>query len=165
MGLITPDYGLLFWMLLSFTILVVLLKKFAWKQILNSIKNREEEVASALREAEDARNEIAQLQERQAQITAKAQAERDSIMAQANKNKERILEEANAKALQESNKMIEQARETIRREKEAAQQEIKAYASSIVLQATERILRAELKDKKKQEEQINTIINEISSQN
>ncbi len=165
MGLITPDYGLLFWMLLSFTILVVLLKKFAWKQILNSIKNREEEVASALREAEYARNEIAQLQERQAQITAKAQAERDSIMAQANKNKERILEEANAKALQESNKMIEQARETIRREKEAAQQEIKAYASSIVLQATERILRAELKDKKKQEEQINTIINEISSQN
>ena len=165
MGLITPDYGLLFWMLLSFTILVVLLQKFAWKQILNSIKNREEEVASALREAEYARNEIAQLQERQAQITAKAQAERDSIMAQANKNKERILEEANAKALQESNKMIEQARETIRREKEAAQQEIKAYASSIVLQATERILRAELKDKKKQEEQINTIINEISSQN
>ncbi|MDX9769362.1 MAG: F0F1 ATP synthase subunit B [Tenuifilaceae bacterium] len=165
MGLITPDYGLLFWMLVSFSILLFLLKKFAWKQIIYSIKSREDEVAKALREAEYARNEVAQLQERQAKVVAKAQAERDSILAEAKKNKERIIEEANAKALHDSTKMIEQARETISREKEAAQHELKQYASNIILQATERILRSELKDKGKHEEQISSIINEISTQN
>jgi F-type H+-transporting ATPase subunit b len=165
MGLITPDYGLLFWMLVSFSILVFLLKKFAWKQIINSIKSREEEVSKALREAEYARNEVAKLEERQAQVIAKAQAERESILAQAKKTKEKIIEDANNKSLKDSQRMIDQARETIRREKEAAQQELRAYTSSIVIQATERILRKELEDKGKYEDQINSIINEISIQN
>jgi F-type H+-transporting ATPase subunit b len=165
MGLITPDYGLMFWMLVSFSVLLFLLKKFAWKQIIYSIKSREDEVAKALREAEYARNEVAQLQERQAQVVAKAQAERDTILAEAKKTKERILEEANAKAILDSKKMMEQARETISREKEAAQQELKHYASNIILQTTERILRSELKNKDKYEEQISSIINEISTQN
>lgn len=165
MGLITPDYGLLFWMLLSFSILMFILKKFAWKPIIQSIKNREDLIAKSLRDAEYARNEVAQIEERQAKVIAKAQAERDAILAQARKTKEKIIEEANAKAQMDSQRVIEQARETIKREKEAAQLEIKTYASKIVIQTTERILRSELKDKQKQDEQINSIIREISEQN
>ncbi|MDX9848304.1 MAG: F0F1 ATP synthase subunit B [Tenuifilaceae bacterium] len=165
MGLITPDYGLLFWMLLSFSILMYILKKFAWKPIIQSIKNREDLIAKSLRDAEYARNEVAQIEERQAKVIAKAQAERDEILAQARKTKEKIIEEATAKAQMDSQRVIEQARETIKREKEAAQLEIKTYASKIVIQTTERILRSELKDKQKQDEQINSIIREISEQN
>lgn len=165
MGLITPDYGLLFWMLLSFSILMYILKKFAWKPIIQSIKNREDLIAKSLRDAEYARKEVAQIEERQAKVIAKAQAERDEILAQARKTKEKIIEEATAKAQMDSQRVIEQARETIKREKEAAQLEIKTYASKIVIQTTERILRSELKDKQKQDEQINSIIREISEQN
>ncbi len=165
MGLITPDYGLLFWMLLSFSVLMYILKKFAWKTIIQSIKNREDLIAKSLRDAEYARNEVAQIEERQAKVIAKAQSDRDEILAQARKTKEKILEEANAKAQMDSQRTIEQARETIKREKEAAQLEIKTYASKIVIQTTERILRSELKDKQRQDEQINLIIKEISEQN
>jgi F-type H+-transporting ATPase subunit b len=165
MGLITPDYGLLFWMLLSFGILMYVLKKFAWKPILQSIKGREDHIAKSLRDAEYARNEVAQLQERQTEVVAKAQAERDEILAQANKNKERIIEEATLKAQQEAKKILDQARDTLSREKETAQAELKAYASKIVMQATEKILRSELKDKQRFEDQVNMIIQEISTQN
>lgn len=165
MGLITPDYGLLFWMLLSFSLLIFILKKFAWKPILQGIKNREELISRSLREAEYARNEVAKLEEHNAQLLLKVEAEKDAIINQAKLTKEKILEEAQANAQAQAQKFLDQARETIRREKEAAQLELKAYASKIILQATERILRKELEDKGNFEKQVNSIIQELTSQN
>jgi F-type H+-transporting ATPase subunit b len=165
MGLITPDYGLLVWMLISFGILMYLLKKYAWKPILHSIKSREEMIAKSLRDAELARKQIDQLKENQNRVIAKAQAERDEILAQAKKTKDRIIDEANKKAQADTQKQIEQARTIIKKDKEAAQLEIKAYASQIVLQAAERILRSELKDKQKYEDQVAAVIKEISENN
>ncbi|HPF93356.1 MAG TPA: F0F1 ATP synthase subunit B [Tenuifilaceae bacterium] len=165
MGLITPDYGLIFWMALSFGILLYILRKFAWKTILQSIKNREELIAKSLRDAEHARNELAKLEDRNAELLAKSKAEKAEIIAQANKTKEKIIEQAQQAAQHEANKILEQTREIIRHEKESAQLEIKAYASQIVMQAAEQILRKELKDKAAYEKQISSIIEEISSQN
>lgn len=165
MGLITPDYGLLFWMLLSFSILLLILKKFAWKPILQGIKNREEQISKSLREAEMARNEIVKLQVQIDELAKKALAEREQMMQEARKLKEKMIEEAGVKAQEEAQKLVAQARETIKREREAAQIELKAYASKIVLQVTELILRKELEDKGKHEEQVNALIKELSSMN
>jgi F-type H+-transporting ATPase subunit b len=165
MGLITPDYGLLFWMLLSFSILLFILKKFAWKPILQGIKNREEQISKSLREAEMARNEIAKLQVQIDEMAKKAQLEREQMMQDARKLKEKMIEEAGVKAQEEAQKLMAQARESIRREKEAAQAELKAYTSKIVLQVAELILRKELDEKGKHEEQVNALIKELSSLN
>jgi F-type H+-transporting ATPase subunit b len=165
MGLITPDYGLLFWMLLSFGVLMFLLKKFAWKPILHGIKSREEMISKALHEAEMARTDISKLEERSAEIINKAQSDSEAILLDAKKTKERIIEEASLKAQQDAQKFLDQAREILKREKEVAQLEIKVYASKIILDATERILRRELKDKNKYEEQINLVIQELSAKN
>ncbi len=165
MGLITPDYGLIFWMALSFGILLFILRKFAWKTIIHSIKDREELIAKSLRDAELARNELANLENRNAELLAKAHAEKTVIIAQANKTKEKIVKDAQQVAQNEATKILDQNREAIKREKEKAQLEIKAYASQIIMQATERILRKELEDKVAYEDQINSIIQEISSQN
>jgi F-type H+-transporting ATPase subunit b len=165
MGLITPDYGLLFWMLVSFGILMFLLKKFAWKPILHGIKSREEMISKALHDADMARYEISKLEERGAQIINKAQSEGEAIILDAKKARVRIIEEANLKAQQDAQKFLDQARDIIKREKDVAQLEIKAYASKIILDATERILRRELQDKNKYEEQINLVIQELSAKN
>jgi F-type H+-transporting ATPase subunit b len=165
MGIITPDYGLLFWMLVSFSILLFILKKFAWKPILQSIKSREELISKSLRDAEYARNEVAKLEERNAELLAKVHAERDAVLTQANIAKDKILAEAQLKAKTQTQKTIEQANETIRREKEVAQLEVRAYATQIVIQASERILRKELTDAKSSEAQINSIIKELTSKN
>ena len=165
MGLITPDYGLLFWMLLSFGILVFILKKFAWKAILDIIKSREDSVSKALHEAEYARSEMASLEEKQAQVIARTQAERHEILAQAKKTGDNIIQEATVKAEKEAQNIIVKTNNAILREKEAAQLEVKKYASAIILQTTERILRSELKGKENFEQQVSAIINEISAQN
>ncbi|MFO8021872.1 MAG: F0F1 ATP synthase subunit B [Perlabentimonas sp.] len=165
MGLITPDYGLLFWMLVSFSILLVILRKFAWKPIMQGIRNREEKIAKALRDADYARNEIAKLEERNDELIAKAQATRDSILAEAKKTKERIIEEARVKSQEETQKFLNQAQEQIKREQEIAKLEFKSYATQLVIQISEKIIRQELHDKAKYEEQINSIIQELSSQN
>jgi F-type H+-transporting ATPase subunit b len=165
MGLITPDYGLIFWMLVSFSILMFILKKFAWKPILHGIKSREDQISKALHDAEMARNEIAKVETRSAEIINKANSERDAIILEARKNKDRIIEEANLKAQQNTQKILDQARDLIKREKDVAQHEIKSYASKIILLATERILRKELEDKGSCEEQVNLVIQELSSKN
>lgn len=165
MGLLTPDYGLIFWMALSFGILLFILKKFAWKTILKSIKDREEFITKSLRDADFARNELAQLEDRNTELLAKVSAEKAEIIAQANKAKEKILQQAQLAAQNEAKNVLDQAREVIKHEKESAQLEIKAYATQIVMLAAERILRKELKDKVVYEEQIDSIIKELSSQN
>lgn len=165
MGLITPDYGLIFWMAISFGVLLFILKKFAWKTILKSIKDREEFITKSLRDADFARNELAKLEDRNTELLAKANAEKGEIIAQANRAKEKILQQAQIAAQEEAKNILNQAREVLKREKESAQLEIKAYASQIVMLAAERILRKELKDKVVYEEQIDAIIQELSSQN
>lgn len=152
-------------MILSFAIVAFILKKYAWGAILSIIKGRENYVSQSLHEAKIARNEVENLEDKKAEVIAKTQVERNEILAQANKAGDNIILEATAKAEKQAKSIIDRANETIAREKEVAQHEVKQYASAIILQATERILRTELKGKKAFEHQINAIINEISAQN
>jgi len=62
MGLVIPDYGLLFWMVFTFLIVMYILKKFAWKPILSSLKEREDSIEEALESAQQAREEMSKLQ-------------------------------------------------------------------------------------------------------
>jgi len=152
-------------MFISFGILLFILNKFAWKPILHGIKSREEQISRSLREAELARNETSKLQVQIDELAQAAQVEREQIMQEARKLKERMIEEAGLKAQEEAQKYMIQARDAIKRESEAAKAEMKAYTSKIVLQVAEIILRKELEDKGKHEEQINALINEMSSMN
>ena len=165
MDLITPDYGLLFWMLLSFGILLYILKKFAWKPILQGIKSREEQISKSLREAEQARNEIAKLEVRNIQLVEKAKENYDAILLETKRVKEKMIQEAADQAKEETKNHIEQARETIRREKEIAQAELKVYASSLALRVAEQILRKEFEDKEKHQEQILGMIDQMTKNN
>ena len=89
MELVTPGIGLLFWMLLSFSIVLVLLKKFAWKPILNTLEEREDSIQKALISAEQARSEVAELKSQKEQILNEAKLEREKIIRLAMRN-ERI---------------------------------------------------------------------------
>ena len=150
---------------MSFSLLLIILKKYAWKPILQGIKSREELISKSLREAEYARNEVAKLEDHNAQLLLKVEAEKEAILNKAKQARDKIMEEALANAQIQAQKFLDQARDTIRREKEVAQLELKAYASKIILQATERILRKELEDKGNFEKQVNSIIQELTSQN
>ncbi|KPK85663.1 MAG: ATP F0F1 synthase subunit B [Bacteroides sp. SM23_62_1] len=161
MELITPGIGLLFWMLLMFGIVLWLLKKFAWKPIMNALKEREMSIQEALMSADNARKEMEKLQADNEKIMAEARAERDTIIRDAKQAKDKMVNEAKEQASDEARKIIQAARIEIANEKTAAINEIKNKVAEISIQIAEKILREKLADSKKQKEMIEKLIKEI----
>ncbi len=162
MGLVTPDYGLLFWTMLSFSILLFILRKFAWKPILLGLKSREESIAKALKQADEARAELTRIQESNRVLAEKARLERERDFQEAKAFREKLIEEAKEEARAESQKMIEKAREIIKQEKEAAKKELYVTVASLALELSEKILRKQFTDKEKQTDYINELLKEMS---
>lgn len=152
MSLVTPDLGLLFWMLLSFLVVLFLLKKFAWKPILNSLHEREDEIETALNAAEKARTEMQNLKDNNERILQEAREERERIVRESQDLRERILNDAREQARQERDKILEEARMTIASEKAAAVQEIRAMSADLSVAIAEKLLRKELSSATKQKE-------------
>ena len=142
--MIEPGIGLLFWMTLTFIILLFLLAKFAWKPILNAVNEREVSIQDALNQAQLAKEEMAQLKSDSERIIREAKAERDAILKEAREIKEKIVSDAKDIAKVEGDKMIAQARQSIVAEKSAAVAEIKNQIGSLSVQIAESILKQKL---------------------
>ena len=111
--------GLFFWQTIIFILLIFLLKKFAWKPILDAVNEREEGIKNALLSAEKAKEEMASLQSDNEQTLKKARSERDLLLKEAREIKQQIIDEAKNEAKSEAKKIISQAQETIQNEKNA----------------------------------------------
>ncbi len=158
MGLLIPDTGLLIWMMITFLIVLFLLKKFAWKPILKMIKDREDSIDSALKSAEKAKDEMRNLQADNEKILAQARNERDMMLKEARDMKENIVGEAKGKAKEEADKILASAREAIQNEKMAAITELKNQVALLSVEIAEKILRRELSDENKQKELIGDLL-------
>ncbi|MBD3581614.1 F0F1 ATP synthase subunit B [Flavobacterium selenitireducens] len=144
------ELGLFFWQMLIFIGLILLLRKFAWKPILESVNNREEGIRNALSSAEKAREEMVALQAKNEATLQEARMERDAMLKEAREIKEKMIADAKADASAEGAKMIEQAKAAINNEKNAAMAEIKAQVSSLSLEIAEKLLKEELSNKESQ---------------
>jgi F-type H+-transporting ATPase subunit b len=160
MELLTPAIGLLFWMALVFGILVFFLKKFAWKPILSSLKEREDSIESALRMAEETRAEMAKLKSDNDKILAEARAERDKMIRDAKGITDKMVADAKERAVVEGNKIIADAREAIQQEKTAMVAQMKKDMASFSIEIAEKVIRRELADKKSQETLVSNLISE-----
>jgi F-type H+-transporting ATPase subunit b len=161
MQLLTPDLGLFFWNLLAFLIVFFILKKFAWKPILNSLKTREEGIADALATAEKVKAEMAQLKNENEALLAKAREERAQLLKEARDTKDKIINEAKDQAKLEANKIITDALAAIEQQKMAALTDVKNQVGNMVIEISEKILRRELSAKSEQENYIRTLANEV----
>ncbi len=157
--MIEPGIGLLFWMTLTFVILLVLLAKFAWKPILSAVNEREVTIVDALNQAKLARQEVENLKAENEVILREAKAERDQILKEAREIKDRIVGEAKDAARLEGDKMIEQARQTIASEKAAAVADIKTQIGTLSLNIAESILKNKLDTDTAQNELVSNILN------
>ncbi len=161
MELIQPGIGLIFWMTLSFLIVIFILKKFAWKPILNGLKEREKSIDEALNAAEKAREEMKNLKADNEKLLQEAKEERDNILKDARKMKDSIILEAKEKAQVEANRIVEGALVTIENEKSAAVHDLKNQIATLSIEIAEKILKEELKAKGKQKELIDKLVSEI----
>ena len=162
MKLVTPDIGLLFWMLVSFGIVLFLLRKFAWKPILASLKSREESISEALNTARKAKEEMASLKADNEKLLQQARAERDAMLKEARDTKDAIIAESKSKAQAEANKILASARETINTEKNAAIAELKNQVATMSIDIAEKILRQELSRDEKQKSLMENLMRDVS---
>jgi len=161
MELIKPDLGLLFWMIVSFSILLFVLIKFAWKPILNALRDRERSISKSLLAAQKAKDEMAKIEFGNEKITQLAKLEKESLLKEAKELKNKILEEARENAKLESKKIIEEARKSVEQEKTLVINEIKNQIAALSVDIAENILRQKLGDESKQKELIDDLVKDI----
>lgn len=162
MELINPDLGLIFWMTLSFLILLFILSKFAWKPVIKMLNKREEKITEALNEANLAREQMKQLTADNERLLLQAKEERDAILNEARKISQKMYDDIKAKAQEEGQRIVEAAKNDIDVEKQKAIVEIKNTIAEISIEMAEKILQHELSDKEKHQEYINKRVNEIT---
>jgi F-type H+-transporting ATPase subunit b len=138
-----------------------LLKKFAWKPILDSVNAREQGIKDALASAEAARKEMHNLQADNQRILQEARLERDAMIKEAREIKEKMIADAKAEAQAEGAKMIEQAKASINSEKNAAMAELKNQVSALSVEIAEKILKNELSNKEAQTTLVENMLGDI----
>ena len=163
MELVTPAIGLIFWTTVVFTMLVLLLKKFAWKPILTAVDQRNKSINESLQQAEKAREEMAKLTTNNEKILAQTKADRDVILKEAREMKNKIISEAKAQANLEAEKLVNTAKEQITNEKQKALTELKNHVADLSIEMAEKVLRSELSDSEKQKELVNRALKESNN--
>lgn len=150
--LVKPDIGLIFWTTITFLILLVVLRKFAWKPILGAVKDREASIKDSLASAEKARDEMERLQSNNEKILQEARQERDKLLKEAREIRDKIVNEAKDQASEQAEQIISSAKDQIHNQKMAAITELKNQVGEMSIEIAELILRSELANKEKQEE-------------
>ncbi len=155
------SFGLFFWQTLIFVGLIFLLKKFAWKPILDAVNEREEGIKNALLSAENAKKEMQNLQEGNQRILQEARLERDTMLKEAREMKEKIIADSKTEAQAQGLKMIEQAKAAIESEKNAAMAELKAQVSNLSISIAEKLLKDELSNKETQTKLVEKMLGDV----
>ena len=155
------SFGLFFWQTLLFIILLLLLRKFAWKPILNAVKDREEGIKNALKSAEDARKEMQNLTADNERILKEARNDREELLKEARSIREKMIDEAKGDAQLEANKLIEKAKESIQTEKQAAIIDLKNQVADLSIGIAEKLVKEELASKDKQVKLIETMLKDV----
>jgi F-type H+-transporting ATPase subunit b len=155
------EFGLFFWQVLIFVGLIFLLKKFAWKPILDAVNEREEGIKNALESAENARKEMQALQADNQRILNEARAERDAMLKEAREMKEKMIADAKGEAQAQGEKMIEQAKAAINSEKNAAMAELKLQVSTLSLSIAEKLLKDELSNTEAQTKLVEKMLGDV----
>jgi F-type H+-transporting ATPase subunit b len=155
------EFGLFVWQVAIFVGLIFLLKKFAWKPILDAVNDREEGIKNALLSAENARKEMQNLQADNQRILQEARLERDNMLKEAREMKDKMVDDAKNEAQVQGQKMIDQAKVAIQSEKNAAMAELKLQVSTLSLSIAEKLLKEELSNKEAQTKLVEKLLGDV----
>ncbi|MHB1921605.1 MAG: F0F1 ATP synthase subunit B [Chitinophagaceae bacterium] len=161
MDLLHADFGLIFWTTVVFLIVFFILKKFAWKPILQMLDEREKGIADSIATAERIKAEMSQMKSEHEQVLQEAKAERGRILKEAKDIKDQIIAAARDQAKIEARKIIDDAQIAINNQKMAALTEVKNQVGNLVIEVAEKILRRELSNKGEQQNYIRQMAEEI----
>jgi F-type H+-transporting ATPase subunit b len=162
MELVKPGLGLIFWMTITFSIVLYILSKFAWKPILKSLREREDSINNALNAADEARKQMDELKANNEKLLNEARKERDMMLKEAAELKDSIISQAKKTADDEARKMIVNANDAIEKAKVAAMNQLKTEVAELSVTMAEKILRKKMEDRSQQEAFVNENLKTIT---
>lgn len=159
--MISFDPGLIIWTTIIFTLLLIVLKKYAWKPILTAVDERNKSITKALKAADKAKEEIASLNADNERILQEARKERDLLLKEARDMKNNIISKAKEQANKEADKILTSTKEQISNEKMRAITELKNTVADLSIDMATMVLKSELKDTNKQKQLVSEVLKEV----
>ena len=142
--LVQPDPGLFIWTIATFLVLLVLLAKFAWKPILQALESRQEMIRKSLDDAEQAKQDLEQVQQESAKIVAQARVEADAIVANSRTDGAKLREDLRQKARAEAGEIVKNAEQKIQQERDRALSQIREEAVDVSLMIASKLIQRNL---------------------
>lgn len=165
MSLITPDFGLLFWMTIIFVAVFFLLAKFGFPIITGMVAKRTDYINESLAKAREAQEKLDQIIKTQEQMMEDARKEQLRLLKEASATKDNIIAQAKQQAQEEADKVVASARVQIAAERESALSDIRVQVAELSVAVAEKILRNSLGTESGQMEYVDRLVEEASAKN
>jgi F-type H+-transporting ATPase subunit b len=162
-AILTPDFGLFFWMLVAFLVVFLLLAKFGFPVITNMVEERKNFIDESLRKAHEAQERLANIEKEGESILQEAREKQAQILKEAAETRDAIVEKAQDKARQESARLLEDAKAAIDQEKKAAIADIRKQVATLSVEIAEKVLKKNLKDDQSQMDLIDRMLDDVSA--
>ena len=162
-AILTPDLGLLFWMLLAFAVVFFVLAKYGFPAIVGMAEERNRYIEDSLKKAHEAQERLANIEKEGESILQEARAKQAQILKEAAETRDSIVEQAQEKARAEGARLLEDARVAIEQEKKAAIADIRQQVAALSVGIAEKVLKQNLKDDKAQMDLINRMLDDVST--
>ena len=161
-SILTPDLGLLFWMLLAFLVVFFVVAKFGFPAIIDMVENRKRYIDESLQKAHEASERLANIQKEGESMLQEARQKQAQLLKEAAETRDAIVSQAQEKAREEGARLLSEAKAEIESQKQAAISSIRAQVAELSVKVAEKILRKELSSEAKQMETIDRLLDEIS---
>ncbi len=165
MELFTPDFGLIFWMFVSFGILFLILWKWAWPAILKGVEARADMIDKGVEYAQNAKEQLDNAHLEAQKYINDARKQQSDMMREADKLKNQMVEEARAEAQKEAQKVMEQAKLSIAQQQKEAEAQFRDSVSEFALQIAQKVVKQEMANDKAQSKLVDSLLNEMESKN
>ncbi|MDE6416025.1 MAG: F0F1 ATP synthase subunit B [Duncaniella sp.] len=165
MELFTPDFGLVFWMFVSFAILFFILWKWGWPAIMKGVADRADLIDKGVEYAQNAKEQLDHAREEAEKQIAQARQQQAEMLREADRMKTQIIEEARSAAQSEAKKVMDAAKVSIEQERKAAQAQFRDEVSDFALQIAQKVVRRNLADASAQQELVGSLLDEMEKQN
>lgn len=161
MELVSPGLGLIFWMTLAFGIVLLVLRKYAWRPILNTIRERELSISQSLRDAQHIQRELAALEELKKQKLREAEKLRLELLSQARTEADEVIRNARQRATTEATQILEDGKRAVEAQRVAVAHEIKDEIAKLSIDIAEQVLVGELKDRKTSKVLVDQLLDKV----
>ena len=162
MDLLIPNTGLLFWMSLTFFVVLFILWKWGFPVITTMVRERKNYIDESLRKAEEANERLANIQKVSESILQEAREKQSLMLKEAAETRDAIVEKAQANAREEGARMLEDAKAAIEQEKKAALADIRKQVAALSVEIAEKVLKQNLQGDQAQMDLIDRMLDDVT---